>query len=141
MIKNLTKTFANLLHLLVIVIIISSCGSVKKVKWSTDDISVKEAYVQKYVPGQEDGGDPITYLFIDIDILDSTIVLDSAMYDNYTIPVSDVRLPLKINWVKGRNCNCDTSYKDKAIIYYTKDKKRFKRIVEGIKIKEDLYLP
>lgn len=127
---------------MVIAIIISSCGTTKKVKWSTDDISVKEAYTQKYVPGQEDGGDPITYLFIDIEILDSTIVLDSATYDNYTIPVSDVRLPLKINWMNGTlNMDAIQVKNENGIIYYTKGKKRFKRIVEGIIIKEDLYLP
>lgn len=148
MIKLRTTNFASLFTLVVAVILVSSCGTVKKAKWSTDHILVKSAYVQKYISGQEREGEEMeeepseySFLFVDIDVLDTSIVLDSALYDSRMNPTSLVRIPLKIEWIKGENYMLEELDNNQAIIYYTKGKKRYKRIVENIEFKEDFYLP
>lgn len=124
----------------ILLFVAAACGTSQKVKWSTEHLAVKSAYVQKYVPGQEDEK-VISYLFIDIEFIDSTIVLERALYNAHAAPISKVRLPLKINWAAGEAVQTEKLEANQAIIYYTKGTKKYKQLVEDIQSKEDLHLP
>lgn len=118
----------------------AACGTSQQVKWSTEHLAVKAAYVQKYVPGQEDEK-VVSYLFIDLAFIDSSVVLERAVYNAHTAPISRIRLPLKINWAAGEVDQSEKLEADQAILYYAKGTKKYKQLVEGIQTKEDLNLP
>lgn len=132
--------FGSILTTIFLALIVTSCATIKNPKVSVDHIDIKDAYVQQHIPGQQDAL-PYTYLFVHIDILDSTIVVDSAEYHNYIVPASTVRLPLKISWTKGRRIKETELNNNQAYIYYTKGKKHYKSLVDSIITKKDLYLP
>src|SRR3989338_4941228 len=132
-----TKMFP---FMVILLFFLAACGTSQKVKWSTEHLAVKSAYVQKYVPGQE-GEKVISYLFIDIEFIDSSIVLERALYNEHTAPIRKVRLPLKINWAAGETDQSEKLEVNQAIIYYAKGTKKYKQLVEGIQTKEDLHLP
>jgi len=124
----------------ILLFIATACSTSQKVRWSTEHLAVKSAYVQKYVPGQENDK-VISYLFIDIEFIDSSIVLEQALYNAHAVPISKVRLPLKINWADGEVVQSEKLEANQAIIYYAKGTKNYKQLVEGIQTKEDLHLP
>lgn len=140
MTKTQTMHFGSILTAVLLVLIVTSCATAKNPKMSADHIEITEAYVQQHIPGQQDAL-PSTYLFVHIDILDSTIVIDSAEYHSYIVPASTVRLPLKISWSKGRRIQESELNNSQAYIYYTKGKKHYKSLVDSIITKKDLYLP
>ena len=101
---------------------------------------MKSAYVQKYVPGQQDEN-VISYLFLDFEILASDIKLERVLYNERSSPLSAVKLPIKVDWEKGILEQGAQLESNKAIIYYSKGVKKYKLLVEDIETKEDLFLP
>lgn len=119
---------------------LSSCGTAKEVNWSDEHLVIKSAYVQKYVPGQE-GEKVVSYLFIDLEKPDSTVVLEEVSYHGHRVSISAVKIPLRIDWEQGAVQEDDIPESNQAVIYYSKGKKHFKHRIDNIQKKEDLFLP
>lgn len=101
---------------------------------------MKSAYVQKYVPGQENEN-VISYLFIDFEIIDPDITLERVLYNEHSSPLSTIKRPIKIDWEKGDREQGTHLESNQAIIYYSKGEKKYKLLVEDIETKDDLFLP
>gem|GEM_PF-6292802 len=120
---------------------IVSCGSTNNLEWNSDHLSVKTAYVQRYVPGEEDAT-PTSYLFLHVEHSDPAAVLDSIYYDGHMSPANTARVPMKIDWEKGDiQVHIDEIGENQAIIFYTINEKAYKYRVMSVGKKEDLYLP
>ena len=132
--------YLSVIYLLGVVMFMSSCGTVNKITWSTEHIKVNSAYIQKHIPGRPETP-PTTYLFVEMEILDDAIAIDSVYYNGYGVAVSGSKHPLKIDWLKGKLLASEEIDKNEAILYYSKESTPYKQLIGKIQVKEDLFFP
>jgi hypothetical protein len=116
------------------------CGTAKEAGWSDAHLHIHSAYVQKYVPGQQDER-IVSYLIVDVELRDPNVKLEKVYYQGHLVPVSAVKFPLKIDWASGALEQKEQIEDNQAIIYYAVGEKHFKQRIEDVQKKEDLYLP
>lgn len=120
---------------------LTSCGTAEKIKWSTEHLTLKSAYTQRYVPGLPDER-VVSYLILDLEMSDPHIVLERVLFRGHSSPVSAVKWPLKVDWEQGASDPANPELPDnEAILFYAQGEKHYKLRITDIQTKEDLYLP
>ena len=121
-----------------------ACNASKTVMKQGSDLSIKESYLQKIVPGTQETL-PADFLFITLNTYDvRTVFIDSICYLNRTYPIKKSKLKYKIDLSKGldrKNVANTSQLKNSSTVFYHNENKHYYFQIEGITRKKTLYLP
>jgi len=105
------------------------------------DLTIQDAFTQKEIPGQE-FGKKHTYLKINFKLADGkNIYIDSLTFRDITTPISSPAKSIKLQLNAAHLAAKPTAKNETAVLYFTKDGKAYKKVVENIVKQKDLYLP
>jgi hypothetical protein len=108
------------------------------------DLSIKESYVQKIVPGTQETL-PSDFLCLTLNSYNlEAVFIDSVYYMNRSYPIKKSKLKYKLNLSKGvyrKNTGNMAKLKNTGTIFYHSHNKPYFLHIEGIIRKETLYLP
>lgn len=120
----------------------ASCGEKLFPSTKNQGITVKLAYTQTEVPGQEKSK-PIDYLKLEFDIkTDMNISMKSVFFKGKKYMVSDKLSKIKINLSKGFQFAAHHNLKpNQAVLSYSIEDSKKELLIDNIESKPPLYLP
>ena len=137
------------LSLIISTVLLSSClwfgcSTAKTVMEQGSDLSIKESYVQKIVPGTQETL-PADFLCLTLNNYNlEAVFIDSIYYINRSYPIKKSKLKYKLNLSKGvdrKNADNIVKLKDTGTVFYHINNKPYFLQIERIIRKETLYLP
>ena len=130
--------------ILLVTITFCSCKSNKAMLTEENEVKVKEAYIQKIVPGRREMKTK-EYLFINFNPYDTqSYLIDSIYYLNKVFYIQKHQLNYQIELNTGgdaKNKEYADSSESSGTIFYHQRNTRFYKKLNGITRKETLFLP
>ena len=105
------------------------------------DLSIKESYVQKIVPGTQETL-PSDFLYLTLNSYNlGAVFIDSIYYMNRSYPIKKSKLQYKIDLSKGVVMTNTSKAENLATVFYSQHNKIYYLRTKGVMRKETLYLP